>query len=69
MADFIRICRDDGLFLVDEIPFDRENTIKVYGENGTLMGLPFFIPGEGMCISEYWRRGKAQMGHFHIVFL
>ena len=53
MVDFSRICHDDGLFLANEIPLDRENTIKVYGENDTLMRLPFSAPDEGTCISEY----------------
>ena len=30
------------------------------------MGLKFFVPENETCISEFWKRGEAQMGHFHI---
>ena len=69
MANFSRIRRDDGSFLVDDIPFDCEETIKIYGEDGTLMGLLFSVPGKGTCISEYWTKEESQMGHFHIMSL
>ena len=68
-TDFSRIHPDDGSFLADDILLDHEETIKVYGEDGTLMGFLFFVPDEGTCISEYWKMGKAQMGHFHIMCL
>ena len=52
MVDFGRIRRGDGLFLVNDIRPDREETIKVHGEDGSLIGLPFSIPGERSCISD-----------------
>ena len=69
MVDFSRIYHDNGSFLVDEITLDHENTIEAYGEKGTLMGQMFFVPNERTCISEDWKIGKAQMGHFYIVSL
>ena len=43
MADFGKICHSDGLFKVDDTNIDRTNTIKVFGEGGTLMRLPFSV--------------------------
>ena len=39
----------------------------MFNESGTLMGLPFFVPGEEVCITEYWRRGEAQIWYFYIM--
>ena len=69
MADFGRICHDKGLILANYIDLDRTNTVKVFGEDDTLMGLPFFITKEGTSISQCWTKGKAQMGHFHTMSL
>ena len=66
-TDFSMIRHIDGSFLADNIPFDLEETIKVYGEDGTLIGLLFSVLGERTCINEYQKKKKAQMGHFHIV--
>ena len=69
MYGFGKIRCNDGSFLADDIRLNREKTIKVYGENGTLMGLSFLVPGERTCISDQWKRGESQMGHFYIVSL
>ena len=52
MNDFGRICRDDGSFMADYIRLDCLNIARVFGENDTLIGLPFSIPDEGTCINE-----------------
>ena len=52
-VDFSRIRRDNGSFLADDIPLNYDETIKVYGEDGTLIGLSFSVPDERTCISEY----------------
>ena len=69
MVDFGRICSDDGSFMVDCIDLDRSSTIKVFGENGTLTGLPFSISEKGTSISECWTKQEAQMGHFYTMSL
>ena len=52
MADFSKIRRSDRLFLADDIRLDRKETIEAYGENGTLMGLLFLVPGREVHISD-----------------
>ena len=69
MVDFGRICRDDGSFMVYCIDLDRSSIVKVFGENGTLTGLPFFVSEKGTSISECWTRGEAQIGHFYTMSL
>ena len=38
MAGFGRIRRDDDSFLADDIRLDRDETIKAFGRDSTLMG-------------------------------
>lgn len=59
LPDFGRVCDDDSVFLVDYIVLDRSGTVKVFEENGSLRGLPFFVLDERTCISEYWSQRKA----------
>ena len=47
------------MFKVDDINLDRMNTIKVFGESGTLMGLLFFVPIKGRVLVIFGR-GKGR---------
>ena len=51
MADFPKICHNDGTFKANDINLNCMYTIKVFGKSGTLMGLQFFIPTKKTCIS------------------
>ena len=52
MVNFSKIRHGDSSFLANDIRLDWEETIKVYGENGTLIGFSFSIPSEKLCISD-----------------
>ena len=44
MSNFGKIRQKDGSYLADNICLDRAKTIKVFGEDDTVMGLPFSVP-------------------------
>ena len=44
MFNFSKIRHNDDSSLVDDIRLDRTETIKVFGESDTLMGLSFSVP-------------------------
>ena len=46
MSGFGRICCDNGSYLVDDIRLDHDETMKAYGESGTLMELEFIVPSK-----------------------
>ena len=52
MFGFDRIRHKNGAYFADDIRLDREENIKVFGENGTLMGLEFIVLGGEACISD-----------------
>ena len=56
MSGFDRIHRKNGFYFADDTRLDRKENIKVFGENGTLMGLEFIVPGEEARISDSWRK-------------
>ena len=53
MADFSKICYNDGTFKADDINLDHMNIIKVFDESGTLIELLFSVPENGVCISDF----------------
>ena len=69
MSGFGRIRHGDGSFMANDIRLDHGKMIKVFGKNGTLMGLPFLVPDREARISDSWKREKSQIGHFHVVSL
>ena len=69
MSNFGKIHHRNGSFLADDICLDRAETIKVIGEEGTINGLEFIVSGDEAWISDRWKRGESQIGHFHIVSL
>ena len=69
MSNVGRICRRDDSFLADDICLDRVETIKVVGEKGTRNGLGFIVLNNEARISDQWRMGKSQTGHFYVVAL
>ena len=52
MSNFGNIHRKDGSFLADDIRLDCAETIKVFGEDDTVMGLLFLVPDEKARISD-----------------
>ena len=46
MSNFGKIRRKNGSFLVEDIRLDCAETIKVLGEDATVMGLSFSVPDE-----------------------
>ena len=56
MSDFDRIRHKNGAYFVDNIRLDREENIKAFGENDTLMWLEFIVLGGEAHISDSWRR-------------
>ena len=54
MVDFNRSLGDDGVFMADYILLDHSGTIKAFGKNGFIRGLPFFVLDEGTRINELW---------------
>ena len=44
MSNFEKIRQKDGSYLADDIYLDRAKTIKVFGEDDTVMGLLFSVP-------------------------
>ena len=52
MFGFDRIHCQNNSYFVDDIRLDREESIKVFGENGTLMGLEFIVSDGEARISE-----------------
>ena len=61
MSNFEKIRRKDGSFLADDIWLDCAKTIKVVGEDDTVNGLPFSVPGEKARISDQWRKGNHRL--------
>ena len=59
MSNFEKIHHRNGSFLADDIRLDRVETIKVVGEEGTVNGLEFIVPGDEAWINDRWRRGKG----------
>ena len=68
-SNFEKIRRTNGSFLADDIFLDRLETIKVAGEEGIRNGLKFLILNSDTCISNQWKRGESQTGHFHVASL
>ena len=56
MIGFGRIRRGDGSFLVDDIHLDRDEAIKAFDEDGTLMGLSFLVLDGEACINDSRRK-------------
>ena len=52
MFNFGKIRCNNGSYLVDDIRLDRAKTIKVFGESGIVIGLPFLVLGDEACISN-----------------
>ena len=52
MSNFGKIRRKDGSYLADDIRLDRVETIKVFGEKGTVIGLSFSVLNEEAQISD-----------------
>ena len=69
MSNFGKIRHKNDSFLADDIRLDRAETIKVFGEDDTIMGLSFLVPCEEARINDQWRKGESQTRHFHMVFL
>ena len=56
MYGFDRIHRKNGFYFANDTRLDRKESIKVFGENGTLIRLEFIVPGEEARISDSWKR-------------
>ena len=69
MSNFGKVHHRNGSFLADDICLYCTETIKVVGEEGTVNGLQFTVFNEEARISDQWRRGELQTGHFHVVSL
>ena len=52
MCGFDRIRHKDDSFFTDDIHLDREESMKAFGANDTLMGLEFLVPDEEARISD-----------------
>ena len=59
MFGFDRIRYKIGSYFTDDIRLDCKESIKAFGENGTLIGLEFIVPGGEACISDSWRKGES----------
>ena len=69
-SNFGKIRCKNSSFLTDDIFLDHVETIKVVSEEeGIKNGLKFIVPGNDTWISDQWRRGESQTGHFHVVSL
>ena len=64
MFNFGKIRHKNGSFFTNDIRLDRAKTIKIFGEDGTVMGLPFSIPSKEALISDQWRRGELEIDIF-----
>ena len=69
MSNFGKVRCRDGFFLVDGIHLDRIETIRVVGEEGFRNGLQFMVLGNEAHISDQWKSGESQTGHFHVMSL
>ena len=52
MSNFGKIHWNDSSYLADDIRFDRVETIKVFGESGTIIGLSFLVLRDEARISD-----------------
>ena len=52
MSNLCKIHRKDGSYLVDDIRLDHAETIKVVGEDGIVIGLPFSVPDNEAQIND-----------------
>ena len=59
MSGFDRIRSKDDSYFADNICLDREESIKAFGQNGTLIKLEFIVPDGEDYISDSWRRRES----------
>ena len=62
MSNFEKIRCKDGSFFTDDIRLESAETIKVLGEDDTIMGLPFSVPGDEAWISDQRKKRNHKLG-------